>query len=78
MVTEGQAIEDRLQELIKRMKELNYESFKVERIRKQVNELRRKGVHGVDRVVQKLLNSADNEEAYRDIEKEGRFAIILA
>lgn len=78
MVTEGQAIDDRFQELIKRMKELNWECFAVERIRKQVNELRRKGVHGVDRFVQKLLYSVDNEEAYRDIEKEGRFAIILA
>lgn len=60
------------------MSELNYENFKVERIKKQVNELRLKGVHGVDRFVQKLRNSADNEEAYRDIEKEGGFAIILA
>lgn len=78
MEKQEQIIEDRLQKLIKKMKELNYESFKIERIRKQVNELRRKGVRGVDRFVQKLLNRADNEEGYRDIEKEGRFAIILA
>ncbi len=71
-------IKDKLQKLVERMKGHGSKDFKVERIRKQVNELKRKGVHGVDRFVQKLLNSADNEEAYRDIEKERTVSIILA
>jgi len=66
-----------LQDLTKRMKELDYEAFKIKRIKRMVNELQREGVHGVDEFIQKLLNNIDNEESYRDIDKEGRFAIVL-
>lgn len=72
-----QVTKNMLQDLTKRMKELDYEAFKIKRIKRMVNELQREGVHGVDKFIQKLLNNIDNEESYRDIDKEGRFAIVL-
>lgn len=67
-----------LQKLIGRMKEIGYKSFKMSRLKGMVNELQRKGVYGVDKFIQKLLDSVNNEKTYADILKEGRFAIILA
>ena len=78
MGKEKQVINGMLQELIKRMKELNYEGFKIKRLKRMVNELQQNDVHSIDKVVQKLMNGVNNKEAYKDIDKEGRFAIILA
>ena len=77
MGKDEQVVNNMSKELIKKMKELNYETFKIQRLKRMVDELQRKGVHGTDRFIKTLLNNVDNEESYRDIDKEGRFAIIL-
>lgn len=78
MGREEQVVKDRLQKLVKRMKELGYNDYMIERAKERVNELKQRGVYCVDRFVQKLLDRIGDKEAYLDILMEGRFAIILA
>lgn len=78
MGKEEQIIKDRLQKLIKRMKELGYSDYMVERVKERVGGLQQRGVSCVNRFVQKLLDRISDKEAYLDILMEGRFAIILA
>ena len=75
-------IEDRLQRLIERIKKADYKDSDNEHMarlaKERINELQQRGVHCVDRFVQKLLDRVNDKEAYLDILMEGRFAIILA
>jgi hypothetical protein len=71
-------IEDKLQKLIMRMEELDYNSYMIGLAKERVNELQQRGVLGIDKFVQKLKDRVNDKEAYLDILMEGRFAIILA
>lgn len=75
-------IEDRLQRLIERIKKADYEDSDNEHMarlaKERINELQQRGVHCVDRFVQKLLDRLSDKEEYLDILMEGRFAVILA
>jgi len=68
----------RLSKLCDKMRQFDYEEFKIRRVTELVNELQERGVQGLDTFVRKLLERLDNEDEYRDILKEGRFARILA
>ncbi len=74
---EERVIEENLQKLTERMKELGYNSHMIGLVEKRVNELQRKGVYGVNQFIQKLLSRVTDKEKYLDILTEGRFAIIL-
>jgi len=78
MAKQEQIIQERLQRLTERMKQLGYNDYMVERVKERVGELQKRGVNCVDRFVQKLLDRIGDKEAYLDILMEGRFAIILA
>lgn len=78
MVKQEQIIQERLQRLTERMKQLGYNDYMVERVKERVGELQQRGVSCVDRFVQKLLDRISDKEAYLDILMEGRFAVILA
>jgi len=64
--------------LCSKMRQAGYKKFKIERIKKLVDELQQHGVQGIDRFVQKLVERVTNEQEYFDILMEGRFALILA
>ena len=78
MAKQEQTIQERLQRLTERMKQLGYNTYMVERLKERVGELQQRGVSSVDRFVQKLMDRISDKEAYLDILMEGRFAIILA
>jgi len=78
MDKQEQIIQDRFQKLTERMKELGYNSYMVGRAKERIDELQQRGVRGVDKFVQKLLDRVNDKQAYLDILIEGRFAIILA
>ena len=80
MITERQAIEDRLQELIKRMKELDYHEHWVRFTFEYVSQLQEKGVLAVDRLVQRLerCTKGSDKKEYWEVLMEGRFAATLA
>jgi hypothetical protein len=75
-------MKDKLQRLIEGIKKADYKDCDKEhmarRAEERINELQQRGVHCVDRFVQKLLDRVDDKDAYLDILMEGRFAIILA
>lgn len=75
-------IKDRLQRLLEGIKKADYKDCDKEHMvrlaEERINELQQRGVHCVDRFVQKLLDRVDDKDAYLDILMEGRFAIILA
>ena len=71
-------IEDKLQKLITRMGELDYNSYMIGLVTERVKELQQRGVVGIDKFVQKLTDRVNDKDAYLDILMEGRFAIILA
>ncbi len=71
-------IQKRLQRLTERMSELGYNEYMIDRVKERTSELQQRGVKYVDRFLQKLVNRADDKEAYLDILMEGRFAVILA
>jgi hypothetical protein len=75
-------MEDRLQKLGEEIKKANYKNcdkeYMAQLAEERINELQQRGVHYVDRFVQKLLERTVDKEAYLDILIEGRFAIILA
>ncbi len=75
-------IEGRLQRLIERIKKADYKDSDNEHMarlaKERINELQQRGVHCVDRFVQKLLERVSDKEAYLDILMEGRFAVVLA
>jgi len=78
MEQEEQVIRSRLQKLIEKMERLGYNDYMRKRAEERVNELRQRGVCGVDKFVQKLIDRVNDKEAYLDILMEGRFAVILA
>ena len=55
-----------------------YNDCDVNGAKQLVHELQGRGVHCVDRFVQRLLHSVGNKEDYFDILTEGRFALVLA
>jgi len=65
-------------ELCNKMRQAGYEEFKIERIKKLVDELQQHGVQCIDAFVRKLAERVTNEQGYFDILMEGRFALILA
>ena len=71
------ATKENTKKLTERMKKLSYNSHMIGLAEKCINELQRKGVYGVDKLIQKLLSRVTDQEAYLDIFTEGRFAIIL-
>jgi len=72
-----QSIQLNLNRLCERMRKAGYEEFKINRVIELVNELQQRGVQGLDTFVGKLSERLDNEDEYRDILREGRFARIL-
>ena len=74
-----QVINDKLQELIARIKLVGYKEHWIRLTREYVNELQQRGVYCVDRFVQRLKRCTDGKDPreYWDILMEGRFAIIL-
>ena len=75
---EIRVMEDKLKRLITRMEALGYNSHMIRLAKERVHELQRRGVLGVDRFLQKLIDRVNDKDAYLDILMEGRFAIILA
>lgn len=75
---EIRVMEDKPKKLITRMEELGYNSHMIRLAKERVNELRQRGVLGIDRFLQKLTDRVVDKDAYLDILMEGRFAIILA
>ena len=75
-------IADRLQRLIEQIKNANWKDcdrpYMARLAKERINELQQRGVHCVDRFVQKLLERVNDKEEYLDILMEGRFAVILA
>jgi hypothetical protein len=71
-------IEDKLQKLTSKMEKLGYNSYMIGRAKERVSELQQRGVFGVDRFLQKLIDRVNDKDAYLDILMEGRFAVILA
>jgi len=75
-------INDKLQKLIKRIKNADWKDcdrpYMARLAKERINELQQRGVYCVDRFVRRLLASVTGKEAYLDILMEGRFAIILA
>lgn len=71
-------IEDKLQKLTSKMEKLGYSSYMIGRAKERVSELQQRGVLGVDRFLQKLIDRVNDKDAYLDILMEGRFAVILA
>ncbi len=78
MAKEERIIEDRLQELFAGMNELGYKAFQIDRLKKLVDELEQVGIYGLARFVNKLIEIIKDKNQYFDVEKEGRFAILLA
>ncbi|MFH1382157.1 MAG: hypothetical protein ABIH70_04600 [Chloroflexota bacterium] len=73
-------IKEKLQKLIERirlMKEVDNDHV-IKLAKERINELQQRGIHGIDKFLQKLVDRANNKEDYLDILMEGRFAIILA
>lgn len=64
--------------LCSKMRRVGYEEFKIERVKKLVDELQQHGVQGIDTFVRKLTERVINKQEYFDILMEGRFALILA
>jgi len=80
MVKQEQIIQERLQRLTEKMKDLGYHEHWARLTIEYVNELLRKGVLAVDRFVQRLerCTKGSDKREYWDVLIEGRFAIILA
>ena len=64
--------------LCNKMRQAGYEEFKMERVKKLVDELQQHGVQGIDGFLRKLAKRVTNKQGYYDILKEGRFALTLA
>lgn len=64
--------------LCSKMRRVGYEDFKIERVKKLVDELQQHGVQGIEKFVRKLKERVINKQEYFDILMEGRFALILA
>jgi len=64
--------------LCNKMCQVGYKEFKIERVKKLVDELQQHGVQGIGTFIQKLTERVTNEQEYFDILMEGRFALILA
>ena len=71
-------IQIKLKGLCEKMRQACYEEPKINWVTALVNELQQRGVQGLDTFMRKLLERLDNENEYRDILKEGRFARVLA
>jgi len=69
--------QEKIQKLIKRVKELGYNESVMYKAKKLVEELQKRDVYCVDKFVCRLISSSNKEE-YLDILREGRFAIILS
>ena len=71
-------VQRKLDELIAYMvRSGKYNDQMVGRAKRLVHELQARGVHCVDRFVQRLLGGVRNKEEYLDILVEGRFALVL-
>lgn len=78
MQRDEQAIKAKLQKLIDKMNELGYKAFQIDRLKKLVDELEQVGMYGLARFVNKSIEIIKDKHQYFDVEKEGRFAILLA
>lgn len=78
MENKSPVIQAKLNGLCEKMRQSGYEEFKINWAIEIVNELQKIGAQGLGTFVGKLLERLDNEDEYRDILREGRFARILA
>jgi hypothetical protein len=60
------------------MAQAGYENFDIMRVEELVNELYQRGVNGIDALLRILSERVRDRQAYLDISKEGRLALILA
>lgn len=74
----GLGVEGKLSKLVRLMKVIGYNSHMIKLVKELANELQQRGIYGIDRFVKKLSDRANEKQAYLDILREGRFAIILA
>lgn len=82
MGKEQQIIRNRLQELIKGIREANWKDCDTGHMARlaeeRISELQQSGVNCVDKFIKKLLDRIGGKQEYLDILMEGRFAIVLA